>query len=190
LSRGGLEKGKERGRKKTRERLKYQQKLRLMEPPTEIPKSTENHAQYVDMEIKLNIEHAIEFKLLRDDIRAAFKEFYEWYNWRYVMSVWVVLGTDYVEIYIEYDITQELESCENACIEQAKNDLAAEEYDDDDIAQGCYESCIEDIAMDINADFSEIKYKLLRILDKYGFKYDWEMSWDYNVKYLRVLIKF
>ena len=160
-----------------------------MEPPTEIPKSTENHAQYVDMEIKLNIEHAIEFKLLRDDIRAAFKEFYEWYNWRYVMSVWVVLGTDYVEIYIEYDITQELESCENACIEQAKNDLAAEEFTEDDIAQGCYESCIEDIAMDINADFSEIKYKLLRILDKYGLKYDWELSWDYNVKYLRVHIK-
>jgi len=160
-----------------------------MQTQTETPKPTENHAQYVDMEIKLNIEQAIQFQLLREDIRAALKEFYGWYNWRYVMSVDVVLGTDYVEIYTEYDITQELESCENACIEQAKNDLPVEEYDDDDIAQGCYESCIEDIAMDINADFSEIKYKLLRILDKYGLKYDWELSWDYNVKYLRVHIK-
>jgi len=160
-----------------------------MESPTEIPKSTENHAQYVDMEIKLNIEQAIEFRLLRDDIKVALKEFYEWYNWRYVMPVEVVLGADYVEIYTEYDITQELESCENACIEQAKNDLPVEEFDDDDVAQGCYESCIEDIAMDINADFNEIRYELLRILDKYKFRYEWEVSWDYNVKYLRVRIK-
>ena len=156
-----------------------------MEPKTEIQKETQN----MDMEIKLNIEQAIEFRLLRDDIKVALKEFYEWYNWRYVMPVEVVLGADYVEIYTEYDITQELESCENACIEQAKNDLPVEEFDDDDVAQGCHESCMEDIAMDTNADFREIKYNLLEILDKYGLKYDWELSWDYNVKYLRVRIK-
>ena len=157
-----------------------------MEPKTEIQKETQN----MDMEIKLNIEQAIEFKLLRDDIKVALKEFYEWYNWRYVMPVEVVLGADYVEIYTEYDITQELESCENACIEQAKKDLPAEEFTEDDIAQGCYESCMEDIAMDTNADFREIKYKLLEILDRYKFRYEWDLSWDYNVKYLRVLIKF
>jgi hypothetical protein len=160
-----------------------------MEPQTETPKPMETHAQNMDMEIKLNIEQAIEFKLLRDDIKLALKEFYEWYNWRYVMPVWVILGTDYVEIYTEYDITQELESCENACIELAKNDLATEEFTEDDIASGCHDSCMEDIAMDTNADFNEIRRKLLRILDKYGLKYEWEMSWDYNVKYLCVRIK-
>jgi hypothetical protein len=157
-----------------------------MEPKTEIQKETQN----MDMEIKLNIENAIEFKLLRDDIKAALKEFYEWYNWKYVMPVEITLGVDYMEIYTEYDITQELELCEKACIEQAKKDLPAEEFTEDDIAQGCYESCMEDIAMDTNADFREIKYKLLEILDRYKFRYEWDLSWDYNVKYLRVLIKF
>jgi len=161
-----------------------------MQTQTENQKETQKETQTMDMEIKLNIEHAIEFKLLRDDIRAALKEFYEWYNWRYVMPVWVILGTDYVEIYTEYDITQELELCEETCIEQAKNDLAAEEFTEDDIASGCHDSCMEDIAMDTNEDFREIKYKLLEILDRYKFRYEWDLSWDYNIKYLSVLIKF
>jgi len=161
-----------------------------MEIQTQTQIETQKETQTMDMEIKLNIEKAIEFKLLREDIRSALKEFYEWYNWRYILPVEITLGVDYMEIYTEYDITQELESCEKACIEQAKKDLPAEEFTEDDIAQGCYDSCMEDIAMDTNADFSEISHKLWEVLDKYGFKYDWEMSWDYNVKYLRVLIKF
>jgi len=157
-----------------------------MESKTEI----QNHAQYMDMEIRLNIERAIEFKLLRDDIKSALKEFHDWYNWRYIMPVEIVLGADYMIIYIEYDITQELESCEEACIEQAKKDMLSEELTEDDIGQGCHDSCMEDIVIDTNTVFSEIRRKLWEVLDKYGFKYDWEDSWEGDIKYLRFLIKF
>ena len=47
MSRGGLEKSKERGRKKTRERLKYQQTLNLMQTQTETQKAAENTTEEI-----------------------------------------------------------------------------------------------------------------------------------------------
>jgi len=145
-----------------------------MEPKTEIQKETQKN----------------EWWRVYEKLGGVLKEFVDWYVWRYNMPVEFELGADYVEIYTEYDIAQELEACEKACIEQAKKDMLSEEFTEDDIAQGCYDSCIEDIAMDTNACFSEIRRKLWEVLDKYGFKYDWEDSWEGDTKYLRFLIKF
>jgi len=137
----------------------------------------------------LDIEKAVGLELIRDDIRAMLREFYDWYNWRYAMPVEVELGEDYVAIYVSYDITHELEACEKVCMEQAKKEKLGEEYTEEDIADGCFIACHEDVITDTNGVFSNVWIKLWQILEKHKFRYDWEMSWDYNTKYLRVVIK-
>jgi hypothetical protein len=157
-----------------------------MESQTEIQKET----QKTEFEISMPIEKAIEFKLLREDIRQALKEFWEWYKWHYAMPVNIELGMDYMTILIEYDITEEVDECVKACIEKSKKEFANEDISEEDIRIGCYDMCDEEVSDDINAVFNEVWTKLWPILNKYGMKYDWEMSWDQNTKYLRVDIKF
>jgi len=157
-----------------------------MQTQTQIP----NQIQTTNMEIKLPLEKAIEFRLLRDDIRNMLTEFYEWYNWRYVMPVEVELGMDYIKMYMECDVSEELDKCIDLCVENVNKDTLAEELTKEEINAGCYETCNEDISMDTNGVFSEIRRKLWEILDKYGFKYDWEDSWEGDIKYLRFKIEF
>ena len=151
------------------------------ETPKTAPKGTEK------MEIKLR--EALEKGLVSGSVKKALEEFWEWYDWRYVMPVTIAKEGDYITLYVYYDITEELEVCEKACVERAKKELAEDEYSDDDIAGGCHESCMEDIVRDINEDFGEIRRYLFRYLDRHGLKYDWEDGWDYNTKYLAVDIK-
>ena len=151
---------------------------------------TQIETQKEGLKVTMPIQKAVEFPLLRDDIRGALAEFYEWYNWRYAMPVEVELDEDYVAIYVSYDITHELEACEKACIEDAKKEELGEEYTEEDIAGGCFVACHEDVITDTNEVFSNVWIKLWQILEKRKFRYDWEMSWEHYVKYLRVLIKF
>ena len=139
------------------------------------------------MEIKLR--EALEAGLIRGSVKKALEEFWEWYYWRYVMPVTIALEGDYVTLYVHYDITEELEACEKACIDFAKKNITEEGYSDEKIAEVCYDSCIDDIARDINESFSEIRRHLFKCLDRHGLTYDWEDSWDYNTKYLAVDIK-
>ena len=151
------------------------------ETPKTAPKGTEK------MEIKLR--EALEKGLVSGSVKKALEEFWEWYDWRYVMPVTAVLDGDYITVYVYYDITEELEVCEKSCVENTKKELEQEEYSDDDIAGGCHESCMEDIVRDINEDFGEIRRYLFKCLDRRGLDYDWEDSWDYNTRYLAVDIK-
>jgi len=152
-----------------------------MEPKTEIQKEPQKR--------EMDIREALDSELLRGAIRAALNEWWEWYTWRYAMPVSVEIGEDYVALYISYDITEEEEVCERACIEEAKKNVDSEEYSEEDIVGGCYVACHEDVVTDTNEVFSNVWINLWHILDKYQLKYDWEMSWDYNTKYLSVVIK-
>jgi len=147
----------------------------------ETPKTTEK------MEIELR--EALEGGLIGGAVKEALKEFYEWYDMKYAMPVTIALEGSYVILYVHYDITEELKTCEKACVEFGKRELAGEGYSDEDIAEGCYESCMEDIARDVNESFGEIRWYLFKCLDRHGLTYDWEDSWDYNTKYLAVDIK-
>jgi len=151
----------------------------------ETPKPTENPTE--KMEIKLR--EALEKGLVSGSVKKALEEFYEWYDWRYVMPVTIVKEGDYITLYVYYDITEELEVCEKACVEHARKELMEDEYSEEDIAGSCYDSCMDDIVRDINEDFGEIRRYLFKCLDRHGLKYDWEDSWDYNTRYLAVDIK-
>jgi len=138
---------------------------------------------------EIELKEALEAGLIHGKIGEALKEFYEWYDWRYVMPVRIILGEDYITILIEYNIEAELEECVEACVKNVKEDSLAEELNDHEIRAGCYDMCDEDISRDTNSVFGDIRWELFKCLDKHRLNYSWEDSWDYNVKYLAVTIR-
>jgi len=135
--------------------------------------------------IEMDMPTALEFTLIPDKVREALKEWWEWYEPRYAMPITVTFDCGYIGLIVEYDITEEVDACIDACVKQAEKDG----LDVGDIGPSCADTCLGEVAGDTNTVFNEVWRKLWPILDKHGLKYDWEMSWDYNVKYLRVHIK-
>ena len=139
---------------------------------------------------EMELKEALEAGLIHGSVKAALEEFWNWYDWHYVMPVRIIQDSGYITLYIYYDISKELELCTDACIKEAKKRADPEEYTEEDIAGACYVACTEDIVTDINADFGRIRSHLFEYLDKYRLSYDWEDSWDYNTRYLAVSIRF
>jgi hypothetical protein len=123
-------------------------------------------------------------------IGEVLKEFIDWYIWRFNMPVDIEIRTDYVRLGIYWDTENETETCFHTCVNEARKEGVVEEIGEEKVEERCYDACCEDITVDTNNTFSEVRIKLHEVLDKYGFKYDWEEFWEGDTKYLNFLIKF
>jgi len=125
-----------------------------------------------------------------EKLGSVLKEFVDWYIWRYNMPVEISIDSDYVSWKISWNIEKEREMCVKACVEKWGGELKAEGYSDEEIKSRCYDTCDEEVSEDTNYNFGEIRLKLREVLDKHGFKYDWEEAWEGDTKYLVFKIKF
>jgi len=135
--------------------------------------------------VEMDMPTALQFPLIDEKVRDALKEWWDWYEPRYAMDVSVEFDCGTAVLIVEYDISEEVDACISACIKQAEKDG----LDVADVGPSCADTCQGEIAEDTNITFNEVWRKLWPILDKYKLKYDYEMSWENTVKYLRVAIK-
>jgi hypothetical protein len=129
LSRGTLEKGKERGGKKTTEKLKYQQKLSTMETQTETNKK--------------GVEKCFTLGQIRDDIklgdslREALNVIARTLNRNFDTRVEICAGNGVARLYLTQDYVRYVDACLAAC-EDAVEALGA--YKEGAVST-CYDKC-------------------------------------------------
>jgi len=122
-----------------------------------------------------------------EPIRTALREFLEWYD--YTMPVNIELNENRLELYIQHDITEELEYCTFECVQQTKK-LISKKVDEEKISESCRDGCFVDVTANANAMFDDIRKKLFEYLDKYGIKRVWwQEGWEDVYRYFEVHIQ-
>ncbi len=121
----------------------------------------------------------IELQKIPEPIKAALREFLEDY------AVYIDVEANRLAIYIQRDITEELENCEFECTQQTKR--LSKEADEEKIKESCRDSCFVEVTAVVNAMFDDIRERFNR-LNKYGIKYWWEEGWEDVYRYLVVYI--
>ena len=129
LSRGELEKGKERGRKKTREKLKYQQKLRLMRPQTETTNKTTEKC--------FTLGQLPDDVKLSDSVRDALNSIAALASRNFDMRVYVCIRDNVVMLNVQHDFVRYLDICVDACMD-AMDAIGCVR---DGRSQKCYDTC-------------------------------------------------
>lgn len=127
----------------------------------------------------------IELQKMPEPIRAALREFLE-DEQHY--AIYIDAEANRLIIYIQHDITEELENCEFECTQQTKKHLS-KEVDEEKIKESCQDSCFVGVTAIVNAAFDDIRERLSNCLNKYGIKHWWEEGWEDVYRYLVVYIQ-
>jgi len=121
---------------------------------------------------------------IEEPIKAALREFLDWYDQR--MPLDIEVDAHRLTIYIQYDITEELEDCIIKCVRQTK---ILSKVDEEKIRESCNDGCFVDVTAIVNARFDDIREELFKRLNKYGIQYVWEEGWEDVYRYLVVYIQ-
>jgi hypothetical protein len=185
LSRGGLEKSKEKGRKKTREKLKYQQKLYPMKTQTE-KRTQKVEVEIIDDEtIELTLHDAVRFPLLPEKARDMLKELYEWLSKGRDYNAHVVLQRGFMGLRLQRDITNEVDMCIDACTRGARerglNPL--------DVGPSCAEECYTGFKKETEFEFRILLTEVKKFLDEHDLRHKIYDYWDFTTKKLVFVVK-
>jgi len=177
LSRGTLEKGKERSRKKTTEKLKYQQKLYHMEPQTE-----------KSMEKEVEIIECLEFKSA--DLKYVTKKDQLYHALRYLQTrlevdhgnkIHICKAKNAIVIRGFYTISTHIDLCANACLYTVDNNCK----NVDNALDKCLDACRKFIKPYSHVVLVENYRKLIEELTHHVTEFDTKFS-DY---YFEIVIR-
>jgi hypothetical protein len=131
----------------------------------------------------------IELQKIEEPIKTALNEFLQWYDQHYTTPLNIEVDAYRLTIYIQHDITENLEDCIFECVRQTKR-ILNKEIDEEKIKESCNYECFVDVAAYINARFDDIRATLFKYLNKYGIKHVWwEEGWEDVYRYLVVYIQ-
>jgi len=185
LTRGTLEKGKEGSRKKTTEKLKYQQKLYPMQTQTEKP-TQKVEVEIVDDEtIELTLHDAVKFPLLPEKARNALKEIHGWLSKGRDYGARVVLQRGYMGLRLERDIAKEVDMCIDACTRGARE----RGLNPFDVGQSCAEDCYVGFKKETEFEFRILLTEVKKVLDEYDLRHKIYDYWNFTTKKLVFVIK-
>jgi hypothetical protein len=138
--------------------------------------------------IKLNIFHRLQTMgtEIEEPIKTALKEFLQWYGQRY--SIDIEVDAHRLTIYIQHDITEDLEDCVFNCVQQTKR-ILSKEVDEEKIRESCQDSCFVETTAVVDARFDDIREELIRRLNKYGIKNVWQGGWEDSYRYLVIHVQ-
>jgi len=145
----------------------------------------------------IKMPEALEDGRIPGRIRAALREWWEWYDLRYAMPVEIDVEPNVIRIIISYNAEQEIEECTRACVERHGEELkeelkaegATEEEIEEKIRHGCFDDCKDDIVSDVNTSFNEVFYELDKVLRRYGIRYEDMWGWDGYEKWVSIKIE-
>jgi len=123
---------------------------------------------------------------IEEPIKAALREFLDWYGQRYTMPIDIQLDAHKATIHIYYDVTEKIEECTISCVQQTKR-ILSREVDEERIKESCRDSCFVEVAAVVNARFDDIREAFKRLNN--GIKYWWEEGWEDVYRYLVIHIQ-